>query len=110
MFHESTVSPADSIDYWGHYPVADLQYQTGAPVKVALRAWSPFIPGDSKISNTPGAIFEIHLTNPTEKRHSGTLAFNFPGFASHKPQFDAMGWPGVARKINLPEPHIERGA
>src|SRR5437870_2776437 len=41
------VLEAEAIDYWGHYPIADLQFKAGAPVKVGLRAWAPFIPGDS---------------------------------------------------------------
>ena len=54
---------AESIDYWGHYPIVDMQYKTDAPVEVGLRAWAPFIPGDAKTSNTPGAVFEVHLKN-----------------------------------------------
>ena len=73
-----TVS-ADEIYYWGHYPVADLEFQTGAPVQIGLRAWAPFIPGDATVSNTPAAIFEVHLFNPGTKLQSGTLAFCFPG-------------------------------
>ena len=38
---------ADSIDYWGHYPIVDMEFNSDAPVAVGLRAWSPFIPGDT---------------------------------------------------------------
>ena len=31
------VSTAKKISYWGHYPVADLEFQTDAPVGVGLR-------------------------------------------------------------------------
>ena len=71
---------ADAIDYWGHYPVIDMEYKTQAPVEVGLRAFSPFIPGDTITSMLPGAIFEINLRNTSQKSQTGTLAFSFPGF------------------------------
>jgi uncharacterized protein (DUF608 family) len=67
------------IYYWGHYPVADVQYDTDAPVAVALRAWSPFLPGDVKTSDTPAAVFEVHLQNDTDQPQHGTVALNFNG-------------------------------
>ena len=70
---------AKEIDYWGHYPVADMEFDTDAPVGVGLRAWSPFIPGDVAASNTPAAVFEVHLRNTTDPAQAGTLAFTFPG-------------------------------
>lgn len=102
------VSPADSIDYWGHYPIVDMQYKTGAPVGVSMRAWAPFLPGDSKVSNTPGAVFEIHLTNPTATRQSGTLVFSFPGFYEHRTRNELIGWTNLATKPVLPKPHVVR--
>jgi uncharacterized protein (DUF608 family) len=66
--------------------VADLEYETDAPVSVGLRAWSPFIPGDAAVSNTPGAVFEIHLRNSSKETQAGTLAFSFFG-----PSYDE-GW------------------
>ncbi|HMP05099.1 MAG TPA: GH116 family glycosyl-hydrolase, partial [Lacipirellulaceae bacterium] len=73
------VQPAEEIRYWGHYPIVDVDYVTTAPVQVSLRAWAPFIPGDAQASNTPGAVFEVHLTNSSDQQQEGTLAFNFPG-------------------------------
>jgi len=74
------VEIADYIDYWGHYPIVDLEFATGAPIAVGLRAWSPFIPGDTVVSMTPGAVFELSIRNPGDEPHTGTLAFSFPGF------------------------------
>ena len=71
---------ADSIDYWGHYPIVDMEFNSEAPVTVGVRAWSPFIPGDTVVSMAPGAVFEIHLRNPEGVAQSGTVVFNFPGF------------------------------
>ena len=70
---------ASEVHYWGHYPVADMEFETSAPVQVGLRAWSPFIPGDVGAANTPGAVFEVHLRNTSEEEQQGTLAFSFPG-------------------------------
>ena len=36
----------DKVEYWGHYPVADLEYSLDLPITLGVRAWSPFIPGD----------------------------------------------------------------
>ena len=67
------------IHYWGHYPVADLEYEMpGSPVNVGLRAWAPFLPGDSATTNTPGLVFEVHLRNVTDTEQEGRLAFSFP--------------------------------
>lgn len=82
------VQTAASIDYWGHFPIADLEYKTDAPVAVGLRAWSAFIPGDVTASDTPGAVFEVHLHNETPTVQNGTLAFSLPGFASHQSGMD----------------------
>ena len=73
------VRTASEVDYWGHYPLADLEFVTDSPVSVGLRAWSPFLPGDVAASNTPGAVFEVHLRNATDEAQKGTLAFSFPG-------------------------------
>jgi uncharacterized protein (DUF608 family) len=55
---------AAAISYWGHYPVADLVAEFDElPLRLGLRAFSPFIVGDSASSNIPAALFEIELTN-----------------------------------------------
>lgn len=76
------VKLAKSIDYFGHYPVVDMEYETDLPVQVGMRAWSPFLPGDAEISMLPAAIFEFSLRNPSKETQRGTLAFNFPGFVA----------------------------
>jgi uncharacterized protein (DUF608 family) len=70
---------AKEIHYWGHYPIADLEYETDAPVQLGLRAWCPFLPGDLKDSTIPGIVFEAHLRNVTAKPQNGTIVMNFPG-------------------------------
>jgi hypothetical protein len=71
-----------NVRYWGHFPVADLEYETDCPVAVSLRAWSPFIPGDMVDSNVPAAVFEVSLHNESREAHKCTLAFSFPGPSS----------------------------
>jgi len=73
------VETAKEIHYWGHYPVADLEFETTAPISVGLRAWSPFLPGDVIDSMIPGIVFEVHLRNPGTISQKGTIAFSFPG-------------------------------
>lgn len=73
------VQAARDIHYWGHYPVADMEFETDAPVSVGLHAWSPLIPGDAAASNTPAAVFEVHLRNGSAAAQEGAIAFNFAG-------------------------------
>ncbi|MGD9636797.1 MAG: GH116 family glycosyl-hydrolase [Pirellulales bacterium] len=76
------VKLAKSIDYFGHYPIVDMEYDTDLPVQVGMRAWSPFLPGDAATSMLPAAVFEFTLRNPSQKAQRGTLVFNFPGFSA----------------------------
>ncbi len=73
------VQTPKEIHYWGHYPVADLEFETDAPVQVGLRAWAPFLPGDVVDSMIPAIIFEVHLRNTSGAAQKGTVAFSFPG-------------------------------
>ncbi len=58
----------EKIEFEGRFPVAYLNYlDKKLPVKINLDAYAPFIPGDSKISSTPCAIFDFSITNPTSK-------------------------------------------
>ena len=102
------VSQPSDIAYWGHYPIADLEYDMpGAPVSVGLRAWTPFIPGDVDASNIPAAIFEVHVRNLSRKQQKATIGFSFPGptqaeaqispTSLREPQY--VGWPTVNRPV-----------
>lgn len=70
---------ARGIRYWGHYPVADLEFDLDGPLSAGLRAWSPFVPGDSAVSNTPGIVLEVRLRNASGEPQSGRLCLTFPG-------------------------------
>jgi non-lysosomal glucosylceramidase len=71
------IQRAEGIDYWGHYPMADLHFKTRTPISVMMRTWVPFIPGHENDSNTPGAVFSVYLTNVSDQIKKGTLAFSF---------------------------------
>ncbi len=73
------VETAKEIHYWGHYPVADLEFETDAPVQAGLRAWAPFLPGDVADSMIPALVFEMHLRNTSGAAQTGAVAFSFPG-------------------------------
>jgi len=79
-------------------------------VQVGVRAWSPLIPGDVAASNTPGAVFEVHLRNTSSQAQSGTLAFSFPGFADHQTRDYIVGWPNLSARPVMPPPRIVRRA
>ena len=70
---------AQDIQYWGHFPVADVEYQLNGPFQVGLRAWTPFIPGDARASNIPAGIFEVHVRNTASESQKVSLGFSFPG-------------------------------
>ena len=97
-------------EYWGHYPIADVEYRSDAPVQIGMRSWSPFIPGDSKASNTPGAVFEVHLRNKGTAGAKGCVVFSFPGFADHHTRDASIGWPNLPKKPVMPPSQISRRA
>jgi len=50
--------------YLGHFPVADLQAALAElPIEIGVRAFSPYVVGDSSVSNTPVALFDVELRN-----------------------------------------------
>ena len=96
-------------EYWGHYPIADVEYKSDAPVQIGVRSWSPFIPGDAKASNTPGAVFEVHLRNTATPGRKGAWSSAFPGFADHHTR-DSLDWlaQSCRKKPVMPPPQISR--
>ena len=75
-------------------------------MQVGLRAWSPLIPGDVKASDTPGAVFEVHLRNTSDKRQTGTLAFTFPGFAEQHTRDYVVGWPDLSARPSTRKKYV----
>jgi uncharacterized protein (DUF608 family) len=64
---------------WGHYPVYDIAavYKT-IPIEAGIRAFTPFVPGDSKASCTPAAAFEIRLLNTGTVKKQLKVIIDFP--------------------------------
>lgn len=90
-FRDSPLDQVDichSLDYWGHFPIADLEFDTGDDLQAGVRAFSPFLPGDTQTSLLPGAVFRIRLHNGGTRRLTGGFLFSFPGFGSlqHAPE------------------------
>jgi uncharacterized protein (DUF608 family) len=90
---------ARDILYWGHYPIADLEYVLDAPLSVGLRAWTPFIPGDTKASNIPAVVFELHVRNLSSQSRKASIGFSFPGPTQAEAQVSASS-PRKLRYIN----------
>ena len=64
----SWISGVDTIHFRASVPFAELDFeQDGLPLKVNLRAWSPFIPGNVKDSNLPLAYFDFDLTSTSQR-------------------------------------------
>ncbi len=76
---EAHESVCQQIHYWGHYPVAELEYELRVPVSVGLRAWAPFLPGDAKSSNTPAIFLDVIIRNGSAQSKSGSIGCLFPG-------------------------------
>jgi len=87
---------ARAAHYFGHFPVADIRYELGVPLRVEVRAYGPFLPGNSRESNTPAAVFEVRLTNLADAPQQATVSFAPGGFPSGEGQpFTFPGWAGV---------------
>ena len=55
-------------EFIGGYPFAKINFSgEKLPGQVALNAWSPFIPTNDRDSSLPSAIFEVEITNDTDK-------------------------------------------
>jgi uncharacterized protein (DUF608 family) len=84
------------VHYFGHFPVADVRYDLSGPVRVEVRAYSPFLPGDAIESSTPAAVFDVRLTNLTASAQNGSVRFAPGGLPQGEATpFSLLGWTGV---------------
>lgn len=88
------------IHYWGHYPIVDMEYEMDSPISVGVRAWAPFIPGDSKISMLPGSVFEVILRNTSGCKKRGTITFSFSGPEKFEVGANEVNREKVSGKVN----------
>ena len=78
-------------EYWGHYPIADIEYKSDTPVQIGLRCWSPFIPGDPKRRIRLARSLK-HISETLDRPAEGLLDLQFSRFCrtSHPGLFDWM--------------------
>ncbi|HZS13338.1 MAG TPA: GH116 family glycosyl-hydrolase [Candidatus Dormibacteraeota bacterium] len=63
-----------SCAYHTAYPFAEVRLRDAAvPVRVALRAFNPLVPGDVDASSLPVAVLRFSLSNPTRRRVEATV-------------------------------------
>ena len=63
------------VTFEGTFPVATLSFADPKfPGRVSLRAFNPFIPGNSDDSSIPAACFEVRVTNPGDDAIDYTVA------------------------------------
>jgi uncharacterized protein (DUF608 family) len=74
------VGDAKAVHYFGHFPIADARYDFDLPLRVEVRAFSPFLPGDAIESNTPAACFEVFVSNLGDAARNVTLSLSPAGF------------------------------
>ena len=92
---KNDVGDVKSIAYFGHFPVLNMQYELDVPLRIETRAFSPFILGDAVESNTPVAVFDVLLTNTSDKEQDIQFFFGPGGFPPGNVEpFDADGWAG----------------
>ncbi len=90
------VGDAKAVHYFGHFPVADARYELDLPLRVEVRAFSPFLPGDAVESNTPAACFEVFVTNLGDTARSATLSLKSDGFPKGEAAaFTDGAWQGM---------------
>jgi len=81
----------DEAVFVGTYPIARIFFQDAdLPVNVELEAFNPMIPGDPDDSAIPAAILIYHLTNPTSKAVSGSIAVSMANSIGSTPR--TKGW------------------
>lgn len=89
------------IDYWGHYPIADMVARFAEkPLTVGIRAFSPFIPGNSVDSNIPAALFTLEITNHSAETMEAELIIAPPAPVTRDYQAELYGEQLKVEKAN----------
>lgn len=71
------LSRLESATFTGEYPLAHIDFEDRSlPVKVALDAFSPFIPHEPDDSGLPVAVLRYTVTNPGHARATVSIAFS----------------------------------
>lgn len=84
LYKYAVVPTIDAIDYDATFPFVRLTYQDAKlPVAVRLTAWTPFVPHDHEVSNTPGIVLDYDVENLTDEDVEVSILFscrNYAGF------------------------------
>lgn len=65
----------ENCEFNGEFPAAEISFSdSGFPAKVALTAWSAFVPGESDLSSMPAAMFEITFENTSSDAYDYTCS------------------------------------
>ena len=90
-----------SLEYFGHFPIADMEFETGDELQVGVRAYSPFLPGDSETTQLPVAAFQIHLHNQDHQTLRGCFLFSLPGFGDPIPEAGTISRASLAAPAGI---------
>jgi non-lysosomal glucosylceramidase len=71
------LSRLQGATFTGEFPLARIDFHDARlPVKIALEAWSPFIPLDADESGFPAAILRYHVRNLASSETAVSIAFS----------------------------------
>lgn len=69
LYSYSWLKCVEAIEYDGRFPAARLRYlDRQFPLEITAEAFSPFVPGDSRLSGTPGFYVRFSIRNTSDMR------------------------------------------
>ena len=90
------------VRFCGEYPIGRVEYaDAGVPVRVALEAFSPFIPLNAEDSALPVTIMDFTVTNVSDKPLEVTLA----GWLENAVCWNSAALGASGKRVN----HVQRG-
>ncbi len=90
MYGSGLLRMAD-CEFTGGFPFCRIDFADEcSPVRVTTEAWSPFLPLNDEDSSLPVAIFDVTLTNTTDKAVEATVALGLQNI---------VGWPEVGKSV-----------
>lgn len=102
-YHLPWVQHAREVEYNARIPFAHLRYRfDGVPLDIELLAWSPFAPHRAAESNTPGAVLQFRIRNPTDRPHRVSLF----GLIKNAAGYDRPDLPSEMEVVQRPCPGL----
>ncbi|MBD3182366.1 hypothetical protein GF312_08745 [Candidatus Poribacteria bacterium] len=82
----------EKCSFTGYFPFCRLDFSDSSlPVEVSTEAWSPFIPLNDNDSSLPVAVFDVTITNTSQKPVNTTVSLGLQNI---------IGWPQVGKSVN----------